>query len=246
MLRALAFLLFLPSALWAGEWVDMQTPSGSARAYLALPQGPGPFPGVVYNHGTLVRKDGHQKAAGRGYDVTAFAEALAQAGFAALAPVRSHLANAGYGAAVEKGTGVAHAALDFLKKRQPVDPARLGLMGFSEGGLISLWTAAERKDLAALVLMSPATLHEAGDRQLKAAARRNVLSGVTAPVMVTLGTKDNKSILKVVGNRLVPNLQALGKEVTVKDTYPADHKWFWRPRPAYFKDILEFLKSRLM
>lgn len=48
------------------------------------------------------------------------------------------------------------AAVDFLKQRQDVDTQKIGLIGHSEGGLVSAIVCAERKDIAFAVLMAPA------------------------------------------------------------------------------------------
>ena len=49
------------------------------------------------------------------------------------------------------GTPDIHAAVDFLKARPDVDPARIGGIGFSVGGEEMLQAAAENPDLAAVV-----------------------------------------------------------------------------------------------
>jgi uncharacterized protein len=48
----------------------------------------------------------------------------------------------------------AEAAVDYLKGRKEIDPARIGLIGHSEGGLIAPMIAARSKDVAFIVLLA--------------------------------------------------------------------------------------------
>lgn len=48
----------------------------------------------------------------------------------------------------------AEGALDFIRKREEVDPKRVGFLGHSEGGLIAPMVAAKRAEVAFLVLMA--------------------------------------------------------------------------------------------
>jgi pimeloyl-ACP methyl ester carboxylesterase len=45
-------------------------------------------------------------------------------------------------------------SLDYLKKRKEVDPKKIGLIGHSEGGMIAEMIAAERKDIAFVILLA--------------------------------------------------------------------------------------------
>jgi pimeloyl-ACP methyl ester carboxylesterase len=48
----------------------------------------------------------------------------------------------------------AASALEFLKKQNMIDPKKIGLLGHSEGGLIATMLAAEKKELAFIILMA--------------------------------------------------------------------------------------------
>lgn len=52
----------------------------------------------------------------------------------------------------------AEAAFDFLRRQPGIDPARIGLLGHSEGGMIAPMIAARRADVAWLVLLAPPTV----------------------------------------------------------------------------------------
>ena len=46
------------------------------------------------------------------------------------------------------------AAVGFLRARAEVDPARIGLLGHSEGGLLAVMAAARSKDVGFIILVS--------------------------------------------------------------------------------------------
>jgi len=48
----------------------------------------------------------------------------------------------------------AAAALEFLKKQRMIDPKKIGLLGHSEGGLIASMLAADKKNIAFVILMA--------------------------------------------------------------------------------------------
>ncbi len=52
----------------------------------------------------------------------------------------------------------AEAAFDFLRAQPGIDPARIGLLGHSEGGMIAPMIAARRSEVAWLVLLAPPTV----------------------------------------------------------------------------------------
>ena len=57
-------------------------------------------------------------------------------------------------ATTEDFAGDVEAGIDYLKTRPDIDPARIGLIGHSEGGLIAPMVAARRKDVAFIVLLA--------------------------------------------------------------------------------------------
>ncbi len=130
--------------------------SGSLRiqAYLDKPVGAAPFPLVVYNHGS---RKGHERES---VPFRYVANALVQAGYAVLVPERR-----GYGQSegipiyeeigddvdsrfvgrMEAETDDVLAALEFLKTLSWVDQNRLGVMGWSLGGIVTMF-AVSRSD----------------------------------------------------------------------------------------------------
>jgi len=138
------------------------------EAYFFKPDGKGPFPLVIYNHGS--RAGSERKEVSCSF----VASMLATQGYAVIVPERR-----GYGRSDgltygdEVGSDVATkmmlrfneeasdviALVDNLKTGSPginsiaiqIDLKRVGIMGWSHGGIISLITAGTRPDFAALV-----------------------------------------------------------------------------------------------
>ena len=105
--------------------VTYRTDEPTLTGYLCKPAGPGPFPAVVYNHGGL----GHII----GGAPRATCQALAASDFIGFSPIR-------------RQTRPLHghlddvlAALDYVRGLNVVDPGRVGMIGFSRGGLVTLW-----------------------------------------------------------------------------------------------------------
>jgi dienelactone hydrolase len=226
-------------------WVSFKAGDDTVRALIARPAGKGPHAAVIYNHGTIVRTEGYDDASERGYDTSSYVQALADAGFIGLAPIRGHLVTANYATAISGGVETVKGAIKFLAGRADVDGSRIGAIGFSEGGLVTLWSAIEAAKLRAVVLMSPASMRGAGDKQLKTAARKHHLRRLTMPIFLTVGDDDYRSIRRVTARRLIPNMEDLGKTFTYKTDYPGDHKWFWDVQPDHFSDVKAFLAKHL-
>jgi dienelactone hydrolase len=127
---------------------DLFYASGNLRiqAYLYKPDGDGPFPAVIYNHGS---RDGHERAS---VPFQYVGRMLARAGYVALVPERR-----GYGKSdgevwwketgndpgklivrLQAETDDVLAAADYLRTVKSVDPGRLGIMGWSFGGIVTM------------------------------------------------------------------------------------------------------------
>ena len=115
-------------------------------SFLCTPAGTGPFPGVLYNHGG--------RATVVGGDLEGTCLALAEAGYIGYSKQRrlseSH-SIAGHIDDVYEG-------LNALLAADGVDASRVGIMGFSRGGLLTLQAATERPGtFSAIVAMAPAS-----------------------------------------------------------------------------------------
>lgn len=140
MLAALAFSL-AGASLASAETVTELTIMNGARAVPATvvaPDGAGPFPAVVMNHG---HGGGRQEGGG----FTKLAKALADAGI-----ITIRMDFPGTGDSKEPFTdgylsnmiSDSNASLAYLLANFPADPKRLGILGYSMGGRIALTIAA--------------------------------------------------------------------------------------------------------
>jgi dienelactone hydrolase len=130
------------------EYTDVFYRSGSLRieAYLYKPDGDGPFPVVIYNHGS---REGHER------DSVPFkyvGSMLTRAGYVVLVPERR-----GYGKSdgamwrdetqrdpsrlvprLQEEVDDVLAAIDYLRTQPFADTKRMGIMGWSFGGIVTM------------------------------------------------------------------------------------------------------------
>ena len=128
-------------------------PVGRITAYYVTPQGEGPFPAVVFMHGSP------------GQRVTFLGEAveLAQRGIASVLPDAPFARSPrppdvdftdGDPARLSQLVVELRRAVDFLVEQDEVDPSRLGYVGFSWGGSLGANFAAVERRVGSFVLIS--------------------------------------------------------------------------------------------
>jgi len=223
-----------------------------------VPEGEGKFPAIIYNHGTIVRKLGYSETARRGYDVKDFVNSLIQKGFVALAPIRkTGRLNLTFGGkpdimggstdewtdAIKEGIAITASSIQFLKSQPNVREDKIGIIGFSEGGLIALWSSFEQPHLKAIVLMSPADIGKSSEFRFREASKS--IETIKAPVFLILGKNDIPVIIANCLDLFVPRMKQLGKEIEYKIDYPGEHDWFHKVRKEYWNDIILFLNKKL-
>ena len=199
--------------------------------FLFKPEGPGPFPGLVWNHGS-------EKNPGRMRQFDSVAAIFVPAGYVVFAPMRRghgdsegpyimdqlRQAQAGHGApalAVRLMEGE-HlddqlAGLAYLKQLPYVDPHRLVVAGCSFGGIQTLLAAERDVGYRAAVAISPGALSWSGNPLLRdrlvAAVRKTAI-----PVLLIQPPKDaSLEPSRVLG----AELERRGKQNMVK-VYPPD------------------------
>jgi carboxymethylenebutenolidase len=189
------------------------TPDGaSLRAELFLPTGEGPHAGVVVLHESFGLND----------DIRRIARRFADAGYAALAPdlyshgtrivCLSRVMVDMVGGGVTREIGDVHATREALEARPEVDPERIAVAGFCQGGGFALVAGAQPGFSAAAVNygMVPSD--------------RSLLEGV-CPVVASYGAKD-RVVGRKMAERLECHLEALGVPRDIR-TYPqAGHSFF--------------------
>ena len=158
-------------------------------ALVCAPQGSGPHPAVVFNHGSIVDGWGWPGAAQRGYRLGDVCEKLASHGYFAFAPIREASPRGkGFQSYEDAYRLIVEQAIEHVMALAEVDRTRVALAGFSMGGLVSFRAAVERKDLRAVALLAPAF-----GRGMLAKAAHNI-ARVEAPLLVMLEESDMRPI----------------------------------------------------
>ncbi len=202
------------------------TPTG--RAYLCRPVGKGPFPVVIYHHGGFTpRIGGAPKETCR---------ALARAGFIGLAPIRREAIQ------LKGQVEDVEASIDYAKRLDGVDTKRIGLIGFSRGGLLTLIAGTRRRDLKALVVMAPAAGRGAIGRVLSRASQ------IKAPVLILVASNDRRQADHVkIARDVDRTLKSVGNphRLIVYPAFGTDgHRMFFQVGD-YWKDVVKFLGQRI-
>ncbi|MDO8746551.1 MAG: dienelactone hydrolase family protein [Thermodesulfovibrionales bacterium] len=255
----LFFIVIIEPGIVGAAEITLKTQSGETiEVIYSVPEGKGKHPAIIYNHGTFVRKLGYSEASSRGYDINDFVKALNKAGFVGIAPIRKEgrlvsvtrgKANimggptSEWNNAVVEGLEAINAVLKYLKEQSNVDSNRIGIIGFSEGGNITLWSSLEHKDFKAIVLMSPANLDISDEYNFSKVLPK--LEKISAPIFLTLGETDIPIIFKNCTQDFIPLMKKLNKEIEYKIDYPGNHDWFYKVRAEYWNDIIRFLNKRL-
>jgi len=177
-----------PGAPYRALEVRIPTPMGHTLAgTLTLPDGASPtnrVPAIVTSTGSGLQDRDEALPTVPGYRLfRQVADTLSRHGIAVL-----RLDDRGFGASEGNGNTATsrdfaddvQAALAWLRNRPEIDPARLGIVGHSEGGLIAPLVAAEDTTLRAIVLLAgpSRTGREVIRYQQRAAIER--MPGVTA------------------------------------------------------------------
>ena len=230
----LLLLVTEASGAIASMMVRYRVGATEGQAMLCRPEGKGPFPVVVYNHGLIVDNAGYQRAAKQGYDLAGICQALAADGFLAFAPIRT----SGTRNIPSHKEEVMH-AVDHAKGLADGDPSRLALMGFSRGGLLTLMAGVERSDLKALLILAPAP---GGKADFEKAVER--VASISAPVLLLAEAGDEGDILRNF-HMLDQALKAQRKDLrSVLHSRGGGHRLFYEVG-YYWDDVRKFLREKL-
>ena len=187
-------------------------------------------PGVLYNHGGL--------GTAVGGDLRGTCEALAEAGFVARSQKRRETTTL-QGHLDDLNTG-----LDALLARSDVDNTRIGILGFSRGGLLAFQASLTRpSEIHAAVLMAPASGRGALERTLQD------VSALSAPVQIHVSENDSQMDDHVGLARQVEGaLNTANKSVDFILHPPFEndgHRLFFEVRSEYWNDLIAFLNQNL-
>jgi len=181
LLNVLAVAIAAPPAS-APETVIVRSGSIALHALLWRPPGRGPFPAILFNHGSGRTPEELQRRGPYETEAQALGPVFARHGYVFLFPFRQ-----GIGLSSDEGAGAidlmaaefaahgqegrnalqlrllegremnaARAALSFLRGLPDVDARRVAIVGHSFGGSLSILQAARETDLRALVVFSAA------------------------------------------------------------------------------------------
>ncbi len=180
--------------------VIYRTGGPALTGYLCKPAGPGPFPAVVYNHGGL----GHII----GGAPLETCRALAASGFVGFSPIRRQTRP------LHGHLDDVMAALSYVRGLDPVDPGRLGMIGFSRGGLLTFMAARSGKDLRAVVIMASAL----GRGHLEAELTN--ADAVSAPILILVAENDTGS-RRTMGQDLVRASRRIDRKLKAGGVHPS-------------------------
>jgi dienelactone hydrolase len=185
------------------SYTEVFYPSGSLRihAFLYKPKGDGPFPVVIYNHGA---RSGRPR---RPEPNEFIGNLLTRAGYAVLIPERR-----GYGdsegptlarairndmgqrfvARVEAETDDVFAAVDYLRTLAFADTKRIGIMGFSLGGSVTMFAVSRSSTFAVAINQAGA----AGAWDISAPLRSALIATAekaTTPTLLMVAQNDRST-----------------------------------------------------
>lgn len=280
-MRLLAAILLLATPVELGQAVRagspeiVEFPSGKLqlKAFLWRPSGRGPFPAILFSHGS----GGPDALHTSGMTLTDAAAELGPVfvkhGYAFLFPCRS-----GQGLSVEQGKFIQDAlkeeesakgpqarqalqfalmtgqqlddtlaALSFLKTLPKVDPRRIALVGHSFGGQLTLLAAERDKTLRAAVTFGAAANSWGKSPELRSRLL-TAIGNITFPVMLIHASNDYDT---TPGRELAAELQRLHKTNVLK-IYPAvgrtsddGHNLVYKAISQWEPDVFSFLDGNV-
>ncbi|HEX3821259.1 MAG TPA: alpha/beta fold hydrolase, partial [Candidatus Sulfotelmatobacter sp.] len=176
---------------------DNKVQNVTLAATLTIPEGKGPFPGVVLITGSGPQDRDESLMGHKPFLV--LSDYLTRHGIAVLR-------------ADDRGTGMstgvfanattadfatdAEAGIEYLKTRTEINPHKIGLIGHSEGGVIAPMVAARNKDVAFIVMMAGTGVP--GDQVLEAQGEAISIANGTSPTEAARKAAKEKEILTLI------------------------------------------------
>jgi len=264
------------AAPYATEVVSLPSGALRLRALVGRPEGPGPFPAYISNHGSMTTQEASRPPRTQ-ITKGSLPDTLARRGFVVLVLARrGYMGSEGTATTCSQGNGAGGysgrrasdvmcgaeeeagdvvAALEYLQTLPSVDPERISVGGVSLGGLVSIMAASRDARFKAVISMA------GGYRQggqggvdeawpLVQGVWKNGAQKIRAPVLI-LWSKNDMIIDEGEGRQLEKELRRTGKSVEMK-VYPAfrdnGHFLFSRAEgyPVYIPDAVSFLETHLM
>jgi carboxymethylenebutenolidase len=256
----------------APQIVDVASSTVHLKAYLWKPAGPGPFPAVLFNHGSGAEDAQHTAGRTMAQAAADLAPVFLRHGYVFL-----YLCRRGQGLSADQGpftqdllkqaeakspearkqvhyqliTGSqlddALAGLKFLKNTPNVDPKRIAIAGHSFGGMLTLLSGDHDSTIRAEVTFAAGARSWHASQEL----RQRVLTSVdntSAPIMLVYAANDFDTAL---GTDIAAELDRLHKPHLLK-IYPAigktsedGHNLLYLATPDWEPEIFQFLDAYL-
>jgi len=171
------------------------------ESYLYRPSGPGPYPLVVYNHGSATPDEEKKE-----WPAPFIARLLVPAGYAVLVPERRGYAKSEgkafseeigadrgprYVARMEAEAGDVVAAVEDVT-RDPaarIDAKRVAIMGWSFGGIVTTLAAARGPRFGAVVVQAPGALNWDRSADLRVALTKGA-TRIQVPILCVVAEND--------------------------------------------------------
>ena len=214
-------------------YTEVFYPSGSLRihAYLYKPNGDGPFPVVIYNHGSRSgrpRRPEPNEYIGR---------LLTRAGYAVLIPERRGYGDSDgptlaeaigndlgqrYVVRMEAETDDVFAAVDYLRTLPFADTKRIGIMGYSGGGIVTMFAISRSTAFAVAINQAGA----AGAWNISAEMRSALIAAAekaTTPALLLVAQNDRTTdsittLAEIFKKRGVPHRMVIYEPFTPQPT----------------------------
>src|SRR5262245_48902117 len=245
----------------APSYTEVFYPSGGLRiqAYLYKPEGDGPFAAVIYNHGS---RNGRER---QPVPFEHIGRLLTGAGYVALVSERR-----GYGRSdgiawpedvgkkqgrvvtrLDQETDDVLTAVDFLRTQAFVDGKRLGVMGWSFGGIVTMFAVSRSTAFAVAVDQAGGALTWNGNPDIRAALTAAAQKSTT-PTLLQVAENDRTtdsitSVAKILDKRGVPHRMAIyppftaGASSSFGTNAPGHMVFADGGTSVWSADVLEFL-----
>lgn len=198
------------------------------RALVAFPSGKGKRAVVIYNYDEIYERAGYVRSVELGYDPVLFLRYLARQGVIAIMPLYRHRQ-------VNAVTG----AIQYAKTLPQADERRIFIMGHSEGATLSLLALKDEKNIAGVIILSPATIHDWGN--LSVNQLEEILSGKRIPMLYLLAGRDKIRYL-LAASDIYHVLRKTNQPVDFK-RFPFSRDWFWEPDHFFMDNVLSFIRK---
>jgi dienelactone hydrolase len=265
MMRAFALCAALVAGAAQAEgdaYTELFYPSGGLRiqAYLYRPPGDGPFPVVIYNHGS---RNGRER---QSVPFEYIGRMLTRAGYVVLVPERR-----GYGksdgaiwwqeagndgsqivARLQAETDDVLAGISYLQTLPFADTKRMAVMGWSFGGIVTMFTASRSSSFRVAVNQAGGALTWNGNPSLRAALIAAAQKSTTPTLFMVAANDRTTSSITTLADiykaRAVPHRAVIYPPFTPAEGGPrvAGHAIFSAQGAAVWEaDVVEFLGRHL-